>query len=320
MFLAALAFAVDVLRKGALAHAHLALQQHRHLHLGGAVQQANDILHALIVENKAGWIAVLAAAGSLQLGGIEPVALLALLQLLLQGVQLGNIPDIGNHHDDVAFGIENRGAGDDGPLAGFELLLHRHRFPAFQRQQCAGTRNDPAGHQLRHAAAHHLLLAQAADGLVAFIQGQGDGVAIGDVKAIVGRFKNNLEPIALPPKKGIPCPVFRYAQYCWLPFGHAVPSYLFFRHLAEPPVFAVFSGICCISPARYPRLRRPGRKAGAPSAFVVLTLTGSPPRCGAPAANPPFPPGPCAFGAVSSGSHFCFSAAMGIPHADGLTR
>ena len=218
---------MDIPRKGALPHPDLALQQHRDLHLGGTVHQVDDVVHIFVVENQAGEIAILMVAGGLQLGGDLTVALLALLQLLLQGVKLGDVTDIGDHHDDIALGIKNGGAGDDGPFAGFELLLHRHRLPALQCQQRPGDRHDPAFHQLRHAAAHHFLFAQTADRFVAFIQRQGNGAAVGDIDAIIGRLENNLEPVALPPEKGVACPVFRHPQNAGLSLGHAFPPVCF---------------------------------------------------------------------------------------------
>ena len=123
------------------------------------------------------------------------VAFLGLLILGLQVVKIRHVPHIGNHHDDVPVIAEAGRTGDEGPLAGAEGLLQRHRLAAGEGQQGARLAHHALPLQIPHIPAHHILLPQAADGQVRRVYPKGVRPAVGDIDAVIGAVHDGLQPV-----------------------------------------------------------------------------------------------------------------------------
>ena len=184
---------VDIGGDALLAGARLALDEDDGVQLGGAADDAQQVQGGRVLGHQLGGGHELRPDDGHLLPVLGRQAALV-VQGLLQGGQLGNVPHVGHDQADVIVLVVDGGAGDHGLLAGGEGLLQGHGLALVQGLEGGGVGNDAGGHQLGHGDAQHVCGGQAGDDLIGVVAPQGGRLAVGDEDAVKRTLQHGHEP------------------------------------------------------------------------------------------------------------------------------
>ena len=217
---------VYVPRELLLAHAGLPQQQDRRVQGGHLLGPGQHLQRAGIGRHHAG-DKPLVALQELHFGA---AALLALLILPLQAVDLRHIPDHRDDHGDLPAAVKVGCAGDERLFAGAEGLLQRHRLSGLEHPQGAGAVNHAGSDNLLHAFAQHVLPPQAGDLLIGAVDQDRVGLSVRNVKSVIDAVQDRKElsvelPLASPQQRGV------FSNENTLGLLHPSPPLLAFRQL-----------------------------------------------------------------------------------------
>ena len=176
---------MDVSGNTLLAHAGLPLDKHHGIQKGGPSHHPEDIQNSGVLGHQLrGAEELLPDDGNLRLIAFvdEPV----LLQGFLQGGQLGDIPNIGDHQDDIVLPIKDGGAGHHRPPTSAEGLLDGDGRALFHGHKGGGLGDDACLHQPLHGDAHHIGGSEAGDHFIRAVDPDGDSLGVRDEDAVKG--------------------------------------------------------------------------------------------------------------------------------------